>query len=159
MIPASGDSVSRRSLKFRCLAFGFSVATLTGTYLYNQGYQLNYECPIRHFTGIPCPSCGMTRSLMAAMRGDWIASVDYHFFGPFLLLVLLVVALGVPLEWLTRRSFFSVKTSAFLNRRFITWFLLILMGYHGSRLIQMHQQGLLMNSFIESPLGRYLFSG
>lgn len=158
MIKTVGNSLSKRSWQDRCLALGLSGAILTGTYLYNQGYQLAYECPILHFTGIPCPTCGMTRSLMAAMRGDWITSFNYHVFGPFLLLMLLGIMLYVPVELITKRSFLAIHSSTFLNRRFAASSLLILMGYHGTRLIHLCEQGLLIDNFIGSPLGRYLFT-
>lgn len=28
-------------------------------------------CPLRSFTGIPCPLCGGTRSVVAAVHGRW----------------------------------------------------------------------------------------
>lgn len=158
MTKVVGDSLSRRSWQGRCLALGVSGTTLVGTYLYNQGYQLVYRCPILHFTGIPCPTCGMTRSLMAAMRGDWIASFDYHVFGPFLLLMLLGVMLYLPIELIAKRSFLAINYSMVLHRRFAICSLLILMSYHGTRLIYLYEQGLLIDSFIGSPLGRYLFT-
>ncbi len=36
-------------------------------------------CPFRYFLGIPCPGCGMTRALLALLRGDIVASLKYHF--------------------------------------------------------------------------------
>lgn len=32
-------------------------------------------CPIRHFTGIPCAGCGMSRALGCLLRGDWSGSL------------------------------------------------------------------------------------
>lgn len=29
-------------------------------------------------TGLPCPTCGLTRALCHALRGDWAGSVSYH---------------------------------------------------------------------------------
>ncbi len=28
-------------------------------------------CPIRHFTGIPCPGCGMSRAAMSLLHLNW----------------------------------------------------------------------------------------
>jgi hypothetical protein len=41
-------------------------------------------CPFKALTGIPCPSCGLTRSFTALALGDLPSALDYHLFGPFL---------------------------------------------------------------------------
>jgi Protein of unknown function (DUF2752) len=35
-------------------------------------------CLFKRLTGIPCPTCGLTRALCHALRGDWGVSFDYH---------------------------------------------------------------------------------
>jgi len=35
-------------------------------------------CPWKTIFGSPCPTCGITRSLAAAMRGDWRISLSLH---------------------------------------------------------------------------------
>lgn len=37
-----------------------------------------WPCPILYWTGIPCPGCGMTRALTAALRGAWREALEYH---------------------------------------------------------------------------------
>ncbi len=44
-------------------------------------------CPFRLVTGLPCPFCGMTRSMLALGQGDLGASVRFHPLGPVLLVV------------------------------------------------------------------------
>jgi len=53
-------------------------------------------CPLRSLTGIPCPVCGMTRAVTAAMRGDLWASLRYQPAG--------IVLLAIGLFMLARRS-------------------------------------------------------
>ena len=40
-----------------------------------------WTCPFFKFTGIPCPSCGLTRSLISLSQGDFKTSWKYHSFG------------------------------------------------------------------------------
>ncbi|MEJ5186757.1 MAG: DUF2752 domain-containing protein [Candidatus Geothermincolales bacterium] len=48
-----------------------------------------HRCPFRQITGIPCPTCGLTRSLALASRGRIIPAFRQHFLGPPLLIYLL----------------------------------------------------------------------
>jgi hypothetical protein len=42
-------------------------------------------CWFQHTTGLPCPGCGMTRSLSCGIRGMFIESWHYHPLGLFVL--------------------------------------------------------------------------
>ncbi len=35
-------------------------------------------CPIKHFLGISCPGCGMTRALTSVLRGDLSTAFYWH---------------------------------------------------------------------------------
>jgi hypothetical protein len=61
-------------------------------------------CTFRQMTGIPCPGCGLTRSIVAAVHGDWIASYAYHRLGP-IVLVYLAMQLAYRLTWLAVEPF------------------------------------------------------
>ena len=39
-------------------------------------------CPFRRITGVPCPTCHLTRSAMASLRGDLGLALHHHIFGP-----------------------------------------------------------------------------
>lgn len=56
-------------------------------------------CALRNTTGIPCPGCGLTRSFVAAVRGDLAASLAHHVLGAVLLAYALAQALRHAL-WL-----------------------------------------------------------
>ncbi len=43
-----------------------------------------WPCPVRALTGIPCPTCFLSRATAAALRGDLAESVRLHAFGPVL---------------------------------------------------------------------------
>lgn len=50
-------------------------------------------CPIRYTFGIPCPGCGMTRSLLALLQGDLKLS---WFFSPMVILSLVWLLFFYP---------------------------------------------------------------
>jgi len=52
------------------------------------------RCPLRTLTGLACPSCGLTRSVLAALAGDHSEAFAFHPCGPVLLAVALAVALA-----------------------------------------------------------------
>lgn len=52
-----------------------------------------WRCPVRQLTGIPCPTCYLTRSVLATLQGDLDQALHWHAFGP--LLVALAVVLGI----------------------------------------------------------------
>lgn len=74
-------------------------ATLTG-YLWLKGGSAHlpgWSCPLRALTGIPCPTCFLTRATELALRGDLAGSLQQHAFGPVLAAGLLgwsLLALG-----------------------------------------------------------------
>ena len=39
---------------------------------------LGWGCPLQHFTGVPCPGCGLSRAAFALLRLDFMAAVRYH---------------------------------------------------------------------------------
>ncbi|MGL5882591.1 DUF2752 domain-containing protein [Synechococcus elongatus] len=55
-----------------------------------------WTCPLLALTGLPCPTCGLTRSLAATWRGDWVKAVQFHVFGP----PLFTIGLAIGLVWL-----------------------------------------------------------
>lgn len=59
-------------------------------------HQPGLPCPLRTLTGVPCPLCGMTRSVTSAVHFDLAASLR---FSPGGVLVVLF-ALGLLATWL-----------------------------------------------------------
>ncbi len=50
-----------------------------------------WSCPVRQLTGIPCPTCYLTRSILAALRGDLPQALQWHALGPIVLVVALAL--------------------------------------------------------------------
>jgi hypothetical protein len=61
-------------------------------------------CPLRLFTGIPCPGCGMTRAFAHLAKGEWSAALHDHPLAPLLAaeLTLLWAAWGAAAARLVR---------------------------------------------------------
>ena len=66
-----------------------------------------YQCPIRAFTGVPCPGCGMMRAAGCLIRGDVWGAFDMHplIFALPLFLLLIIFAKG-------RRKMYMIGAAA-----------------------------------------------
>jgi len=42
-------------------------------------------CTFKNLTGLPCPGCGLVRSMVAAVHGDAVMSLSYHRLGLLIL--------------------------------------------------------------------------
>ena len=62
------------------------------SYLYFKNYYSlpGISCPFRQVTGVPCPTCFLTRSTCLALEGDLENSFKMHIFGPFVALFLII---------------------------------------------------------------------
>ena len=93
------------------------------SYLYlKNSYSLpGISCPLRQITGVPCPTCFLTRSTCLALQGDLEDSFKMHLFGPFIALFLII--------W----SIKSIKTKQIfpflITEKFLMIFSLSLLSY------------------------------
>jgi hypothetical protein len=81
-------------------------------------------CPLRALTGIPCPTCGSTRSFLALLRGEWTASFAFNplatmmVFGSACYIALAVVFFlarrEIPVFRATRRGWLSMAGGVLL---------------------------------------------
>lgn len=51
---------------------------------------LPHSCLFNNLTGIPCPGCGLTRSLVSAVHGDLTGSFSHHRLGMIALVYVLL---------------------------------------------------------------------
>ena len=64
-------STASRKYNWREVAYLFSCLVIVGTLIllaYSFGIVL---CPLKKYTGIPCPTCGATRAVLSAFHGDF----------------------------------------------------------------------------------------
>lgn len=85
-----------KNLRFKILA------TLALLLAAGGAYFLQIPCIFLHFTGIPCPGCGMTRSLIAAFMLDFGKAFSFHMMFwsvPVLYLAMLADGKLFPKRW------------------------------------------------------------
>ncbi len=65
------------------------------------GHEINLGCGMRELFGIPCPGCGMTRSVLMTLHGHVGQAVGVNPVGPVFLLgvLLLAVVLATNKMW------------------------------------------------------------
>ncbi len=61
-------------------------------------------CLLKHIAGIPCPSCGSTRSVLALMQGNLIQSLYINPFGILIALLMLIVPVWIIADLVTKRK-------------------------------------------------------
>ncbi len=64
-------------------------------------------CSFPVTTGYPCPSCGMTRSMLAMSKGDVVAAFNRQPFGVILFPAVLIIAVAATVEALTGKNLLS----------------------------------------------------
>jgi hypothetical protein len=71
-------------------------------------------CALKAFTSIPCPSCGITRSIVEVCHGDVAGALRFHPLGPvlFAALVILVALPILPSSWCRTLGAISFSTKA-----------------------------------------------
>jgi len=76
-------------------------------------------CTFRRITGLPCATCGMTRSLAALARGEWQRSRAYHPLGGAVALALAAAWAGMCWFWLRNMA---------VPARLVRWWFLACLG-------------------------------
>lgn len=154
-----GQHLSVVGKRIRYGVLGMTLLSVSGAFAYSANSSLpRLGCPILHFTGIPCPTCGMTRSFIAIAQGDLGSAITYHLLGPLVFLSFVVAALHVFLELVFNRQWKTFYTQL-LTSYVSFWSVLILfLSYHSYRLLQLAVDGSLITSFAHSPLSQLLQS-
>ena len=90
-------------------------------------------CLFQWAFGFPAPSCGLTRSVLALMTGDWSRSLSYHLFGPVFVVLATALILATSFELITRRSLARWYERLWQSRPAVI-LLGLYVGYYGLRL-------------------------
>jgi hypothetical protein len=67
-----------------------------------------WQSPLHTLLGIPDPGCGLSRAIVALLRGDWQTALAFHAFAPLFVIALVAIAFGAILpdpgrNWLVDR--------------------------------------------------------
>jgi hypothetical protein len=89
-------------------------------------------CPFKLLTGLPCPGCGITKSIVFFYKGDIMRSFTYHIFGPFVVLFCVLAIIVLTAEIISRREYLN---KLLFNRRIAYALGFILASYHFTRLV------------------------
>jgi len=93
-----------------------------------------WTCPFFKSTGIPCPSCGLTRSLISLSQGEITNSLQYHGFGLVLTAIATVTIPYVLTELILNKNL-SNPCIKFLISRSSQWLLgIFFLSYYFYRL-------------------------
>jgi len=108
-------------LLFTACTAGYAWLTIT----YYRTVSLALEpgvCLIKRVTGIPCPSCGSTRSVLSVLNGDIAGALLWNPFGIIIVCFLVIVPFWILFDVLRRQSTlfnFYNRTELFLKRKWI----------------------------------------
>ncbi|HIK14174.1 MAG TPA: DUF2752 domain-containing protein [Leptolyngbyaceae cyanobacterium M33_DOE_097] len=129
------DRLSTKALRYRWSLLGGGLFPLLGAYSHSQGISLPFlACPIKLLTGIPCPTCGMTRSFLAMAQGQWQQAATYHLFGPILFVSFIGVVVHMLVELFTQKSVSGIHTRLLSDRQFQIIMFVSFLLYYGLRL-------------------------
>jgi len=96
-----------------------------------------WPCPFRSTLGLPCPGCGLSRSLAYLLKGNWNEALHAHAFAPVIFTGFIIMA-GLsllPKKYYSR----AVKTIEKYEKAsgFVPILLVTMMLYWGARLIEL----------------------
>lgn len=116
-----------------CILIGAFILTPadSGTpYVRLGGVPIPNVCTIKNLTGLPCPGCGLARSIVAGIHGDVGMSLTYHRLGLLTLyyvclqFVYSLIMLVIP-RWRSR----IVRYGKFLNKGIIVLGILFMLNW------------------------------
>lgn len=102
---AACGPAARRKLHLRGTTVALACWILLVVTRANLTERLNVPaCSFQATTGYPCPSCGMTRGMVAMTRGNIVTALRLHPFSVMLFAAIVIVAIFATAEALTGRD-------------------------------------------------------
>lgn len=63
-------------------------------------------CMIKHVTGVPCPSCGSSRSVISLVNGDITGAIYWNPFGLIIFAIMVISPVWIGYDLVTKRYTF-----------------------------------------------------
>ena len=85
-------------------------------------------CLFKQITGIPCPSCGSTRSVLSLLHGDLTGALIWNPFGLILMVIMAISPVWILVDLLARKQSLYrlyIKSEQLLRRK---WTMLLFIG-------------------------------
>jgi Protein of unknown function (DUF2752) len=79
-------------------------------------------CLVKNTTGLPCPSCGSTRAVVALLQGDWYGAIQWNPLGVLIALILLVAPVWIGFDMRSDRTTFhafALRSERFFQHRWV----------------------------------------
>jgi hypothetical protein len=79
-------------------------------------------CIFKRITGIPCPSCGSTRSVLSLLKGDVLGALFWNPFGFILMAIMVISPIWILYDLIGKKeTLFQVYTNSekFLKRKWV----------------------------------------
>ena len=114
-------------LSAACLV-GYFWLFISYTNIVSHGNELGV-CLFKQITGIPCPSCGSTRSVLALLNGDLISALKWNPIGLILVVVIVISPLWILFDVSTKREslfHFYIRGEQLLRHKWIAILAIVL---------------------------------
>lgn len=103
MLFSSIVSILRRPILALHLKNRTLCLTITGATILHFGLLVlglpSWQSPFRNTFGIPDPGGGLSRAILALLRGDWQTSLTFHAFAPLFIIALTLIAFAAILPF------------------------------------------------------------
>ncbi len=101
----------------------------------NQDFRLDAAqsiCPLKMLTGFPCPSCGITKSMVYFYSGYLSKSLQFHILGPATVIFCIFIIILLTVEVITKKNYFR---NYFYNKKIAYTVAVFVVVYHTYRLV------------------------
>lgn len=79
-------------------------------------------CLIKNTTGLPCPSCGTTRSVAALAQGDWLLALQLNPLGMIVAIIMVTAPIWIGFDMRTGKTSlhsFILRAERFLQQKWV----------------------------------------